>query len=108
LRGRRRGLRQGRCASSGQRRLRVLRRRGPPPERRGPTGRIRGPMRQYERRTDEHGEPYLATDLPGFFLTRLPLLNKSTAFTLEERREFGLEGLLPPHVATLEQQLVRT
>ncbi|HZJ09803.1 MAG TPA: NAD-dependent malic enzyme, partial [Trueperaceae bacterium] len=65
-------------------------------------------MKQYERRTDERGQPYLATDLPGFFLTRLPLLNKSTAFTLEERETFGLEGLLPPHVATLEQQLVRT
>ena len=65
-------------------------------------------MKQFERRNDERGEPYLATDLPGLMLTRLPLLNKSTAFTPEERREFGLEGLLPPHVATLEQQLVRT
>jgi len=64
--------------------------------------------KQFERRIDEHGEEYLATDLPGYFLMRLPLLNKSTAFTLEERREFGLEGLLPPHVATLEKQLVRT
>ena len=65
-------------------------------------------MRQYERRVDDDGNQYLATDLPGFFLTRLPLLNKSTAFTAEERAEFGLEGLLPPHVATLDEQLTRT
>ena len=65
-------------------------------------------MRQFERRVDEDGEAYMATDLPGFMLTRLPLLNKSTAFTAEERETFGLEGLLPPHVATLEEQMTRT
>ncbi|HEY4490879.1 MAG TPA: NAD-dependent malic enzyme, partial [Acidobacteriota bacterium] len=36
------------------------------------------------------------------------LLNKGSAFTLEERREFNLLGLLPPHVSTMEEQLVRT
>ncbi|MBX3143555.1 MAG: NAD-dependent malic enzyme [Trueperaceae bacterium] len=65
-------------------------------------------LKQYERRIDDNGEPYVATSLPGLLLTRLPLLNKSTAFTAEERSEFGLEGLVPPHVATLEEQLVRT
>lgn len=65
-------------------------------------------MKQFERRVDANGEPYLATGLPGFMLMRLPLLNKGTAFTREERLEFGLEGLLPPHVATLEEQLKRT
>ena len=34
-------------------------------------------------------------------------LNKGTAFTEEERTEFGLHGLLPPHVETLDQQAVR-
>ena len=35
------------------------------------------------------------------------LLNKSTAFTVEERSKFGLHGLLPPQVETLEEQVVR-
>jgi malate dehydrogenase (oxaloacetate-decarboxylating) len=34
-------------------------------------------------------------------------LNKGTAFTEEERTEFGLHGLLPPQVETLDEQAVR-
>ena len=34
-------------------------------------------------------------------------LNKGTAFTEEERKEFGLHGLLPPHLETLDEQVVR-
>jgi malate dehydrogenase (oxaloacetate-decarboxylating) len=37
-----------------------------------------------------------------------PLLNKGSAFTEDERRAFGLLGLLPPHVSTVEEQLART
>ena len=33
------------------------------------------------------------------------LLNKDTAFSEEERDAFGLRGLLPPRVLTLEQQV---
>ncbi len=36
-----------------------------------------------------------------------PLLNKGTCFTLEERKQLGLTGLLPPRVFTLEEQLLR-
>ncbi|MGE5612009.1 MAG: NAD-dependent malic enzyme [Bacillota bacterium] len=36
-----------------------------------------------------------------------PLLNKGTAFTEAEREILGLRGLLPPRVATLEEQVLR-
>lgn len=36
-----------------------------------------------------------------------PYLNKGTAFTLEERRAFGIEGRLPQRVETLEEQVAR-
>lgn len=36
-----------------------------------------------------------------------PLTNKGTAFTEDERDLFGLHGLLPPHVGTLESQIER-
>lgn len=36
-----------------------------------------------------------------------PLLNKGTAFTLEEREKLGIRGLLPPVVSTIEDQVAR-
>ena len=36
-----------------------------------------------------------------------PVLNKGTAFSAEERQRYGLEGLLPVSVETLDQQLQR-
>ena len=65
-------------------------------------------MKQFEIRVDDQGKQYLATELTGYILTRLPLLNKSTGFTREERHELRLEGLVPPHSSTLEQQVERT
>lgn len=44
------------------------------------------------------------TDAEGNDVIRAPLLNKGTAFTKEERDRFGLNGLLPPRILTLEQQ----
>ncbi|HYZ85049.1 MAG TPA: NAD-dependent malic enzyme [Bryobacteraceae bacterium] len=40
-------------------------------------------------------------------LLETPLLNKGTAFTEEERAAFGLHGLLPPHIESLDVQAVR-
>jgi malate dehydrogenase (oxaloacetate-decarboxylating) len=43
----------------------------------------------------------------GMELLERPLLNKGTAFTEEERAEFGLHGILPPHLETLDEQVAR-
>ena len=45
--------------------------------------------------------------ITGQALLDTPLLNKGSAFTERERRDFGLLGLLPPHVSTPEEQLAR-
>ena len=42
--------------------------------------------RYYDVKRDERGERYLEPYVSGFLLLRLPLLNKGTAFTEEERR----------------------
>jgi malate dehydrogenase (oxaloacetate-decarboxylating) len=43
----------------------------------------------------------------GVTLLADPVANKGTAFSESERAEFGLDGLLPPVVESLEQQVVR-
>jgi malate dehydrogenase (oxaloacetate-decarboxylating) len=50
----------------------------------------------------------LETPLHGQLLLETPLLNKGSAFPADERRELGLQGLLPAHIATLDEQLART
>jgi len=47
------------------------------------------------------------TALSGYELLNDPLLNKGTAFTEDEREQFELHGLLPPHVAALDWQVRR-
>lgn len=44
---------------------------------------------------------------PGLEILRDPMRNRGTAFTLEERRELGIAGLLPPAVQTLDEQARR-
>ncbi|MCP4202787.1 MAG: NAD-dependent malic enzyme [bacterium] len=43
----------------------------------------------------------------GVELIEQPMYNKSSAFTVEERRTFGLDGLLPDQVSTMELQARR-
>lgn len=43
----------------------------------------------------------------GMDLLDATALNKGTAFTEEERRRLGLDGLLPPQIETLDEQVVR-
>ena len=43
----------------------------------------------------------------GYDLLHNPRLNKGTSFTETERREYGLEGLLPPAVTTIDLQVAR-
>jgi len=47
-------------------------------------------------------------DVPhGMDLLDTPLLNKGTAFAPSERTKFGLHGLVPPQVESLQEQVVR-
>ena len=57
--------------------------------------------------TRHRGHVY-QTSLRGAELLSQPLLNKGTAFTQQEREKLGLLGLLPPSVATPDEQLART
>jgi malate dehydrogenase (oxaloacetate-decarboxylating)(NADP+) len=45
--------------------------------------------------------------LSGYQLLHNPRLNKGTAFTVAERRAYGLEGLLPPAVTNIDLQVAR-
>jgi len=45
--------------------------------------------------------------LRGAQLLSVPAWNKGTAFTAEERTRYGLHGLLPPYVETLDEQVER-
>ena len=56
---------------------------------------------------DEHGREYLEVYLDGIALLRLTMTNKGTAFTPDERVALGLDGLLPPQMNSIEQQLER-
>ena len=51
--------------------------------------------------------PTLHLSLRGMHLLDTPIFNKGTAFTDEERSAFGLHGLLPPQIESLDEQTSR-
>jgi malate dehydrogenase (oxaloacetate-decarboxylating) len=55
----------------------------------------------------EHGGPAVETTLRGRQLLADPRLTHGVAFTEEERQAFGLVGLLPPAVLSLDEQAAR-
>jgi malate dehydrogenase (oxaloacetate-decarboxylating) len=57
--------------------------------------------------TTSEKQNVIRTHRTGYDLLLDPGLNKGTAFTEEERDVFGLHGLLPPHIGTLEDQRER-
>jgi malate dehydrogenase (oxaloacetate-decarboxylating) len=60
----------------------------------------------YELRTGPHGVA-ATIHARGTAVLASPAINRGTAFTLEQREELGLTGLLPTGVTTLEGQLRR-
>lgn len=63
--------------------------------------------RYFELVRDADGNDHLRVHTSGPALLRLALTNKGTAFPLEERIALHIDGLLPPRVTTLEEQLER-
>ncbi|MCP4296934.1 MAG: hypothetical protein GY786_15130 [Proteobacteria bacterium] len=64
-------------------------------------------VEKYHRWKDEDGHPFIPVSLDGLGLLHDTILNKGTAFTETERKIFRLEGLLPPHISTIDEQIVR-
>src|SRR5678815_2519476 len=53
---------------------------------------------------DAQGHLHMQVPHRGAAVLRHPLYAKGSAFSAEERTAFGLEGLLPHHVSTMEEQ----
>jgi malate dehydrogenase (oxaloacetate-decarboxylating) len=64
--------------------------------------------RYFEIVEGQDGRERMRVHLEGAALIRLALTNKGTSFPEDERIALGIEGLLPPHVTTLEEQVERT
>src|SRR6266545_2267025 len=61
-------------------------------------------METFKVRHDSQGNLRLEVPYRGTQLLRHPMYTKSSAFSQEERKVFGLEGLLPSAVSTMEMQ----
>ena len=64
-------------------------------------------MESYRIVSGADGSPHVEVPYRGPQLLSHSMYNKSTAFTREEREAFGLTGLLPDVVSTLQQQAAR-
>jgi len=53
---------------------------------------------------DKNNFKFLTT-LDGYEIIRNPLLYKGTAFTSEERKNLGIQGMIPPGILTLKEQI---
>jgi len=58
-------------------------------------------------KTDKNNNKYLEVYCKGLQLLRLSALNKGTAFTEAERIDLGFDGMLPPRVVSLDEQITR-
>src|SRR5579875_67564 len=63
--------------------------------------------RYFEIVRDAGGREKMRVHLDGAALIRMSLTNKGTAFPEEERIALGIDGLLPPHVGTIDEQIAR-
>lgn len=63
------------------------------------------PVVKSRRKRAPVGDVSVKTTARGLAVLNSPHLNKGTAFSLEERKELGLIGLLPPEISTLEMQV---
>jgi malate dehydrogenase (oxaloacetate-decarboxylating) len=61
----------------------------------------------FDIKKDANGHEFMEVYLDGIALLRLVMTNKGTAFTPEERVSLRIDGLLPPQVNTMDQQVAR-
>lgn len=64
-------------------------------------------MQQFKLTRGTGGKPVLEVPYRGQALLAQPMYSKGTSFTHEERRAFGIEGMLPHAVGTIEVQSKR-
>lgn len=64
-------------------------------------------MLHFKIHKDETGADVYEIDSSGLEILRNTILNKGSAFPMDERILFDIEGFLPPAVSTLEQQVER-
>jgi malate dehydrogenase (oxaloacetate-decarboxylating) len=64
-------------------------------------------MLRYKILKDENDDIFIDVDSDGYELLHNPILNKGSAFSIEERRLFNIDGFLPSAVSTIEDQVAR-